>query len=367
MLKSLEIQNFRCFESFRLEQLGQVNLLVGSNNSGKTSILEALKLFCYRDYLATLCEIMIDRGEYIHEAQTTSDDLNLLELKHLFYGRKIHDSKIISVIANDDNITTHTLNIAIKILGKTSYFDKPNLKKDEFFVVINYFRREHKTEEVIRQLFGKQKLPIRDYKTDNSYDDLLKDRKKTEFVKSSSLTANKMIELFNQVVLTPEEDVITEALRTIEPGIDRIAPIASQQSLSSASRSGFVVRVGQERVPIGSMGDGIWRILGLILAIVNVKDGVLLVDEIDTGLHYSVMLDMWTIICQVAKKLNVQVFATTHNSDCWKSLAALGKPANSLELENGITIQRIEKGKPTSVIFDEEEMMIAAERDIEVR
>ena len=77
------------------------------------------------------------------------------------------------------------------------------------------------------------------------------------------------------------------------------------------------------------------------------------------------MLDMWTIICQVAKKLNVQVFATTHNSDCWKSLAAVANSEKSLE--NGITIQRIEKGKPTSVIFDEEEMMIAAERDIEVR
>jgi AAA15 family ATPase/GTPase len=113
------------------------------------------------------------------------------------------------------------------------------------------------------------------------------------------------------------------------------------------------------------MGDGIWRILGLILALVNVKDGVLLVDEIDTGLHYSVMLDMWKIVCQVAKRLNVQVFATTHNSDCWKSLAAVANSENALE--NGITIQRIEKGKPASIIFDEQEMAIAAERDIEVR
>lgn len=78
----------------------------------------------------------------------------------------------------------------------------------------------------------------------------------------------------------------------------------------------------------------------------NVKDRVLLVDEIDTGLHYSVMLDMWTIIFQVVKRLNVQVFATTHNSDCWKSLAAVANSENSLE--NGITIQRIEKGKPAS-------------------
>ena len=365
MLKSLELKNFRCFESFRLEQLGQVNLLVGSNNSGKTSILEALKLFCYRDYLATLCEIMIDRGEYTHEQQTTIDNLNLLELKHLFHNRNLHENRIISVIGNDDNFTKKELNIAIKKFGETYYSDNPNIRDSEFCVAINYFRKQHKIEQVTRQLFGKNKLQIRDYKSDNSYDELLKDRKKTEFVKSHSLTANKMIELFNQVVLTPEEDVITEALRTIEPDIDRIAPIASQQSLYSGSRSGFVVRVGQERVPIGSMGDGIWRILGLILAIVNVKDGVLLVDEIDTGLHYSVMLDMWTIICQVAKKLNVQVFATTHNSDCWKSLAAVANSDNSLE--NGITIQRIEKGKSASIMFDEREMMIAAERDIEVR
>ncbi len=365
MLKSLEIKNFRCFESFRLEQLGQVNLLVGSNNSGKTSILEALQLFCYRDYLADLCKIMIDRGEYIYETHETIDNLTLIELKHLFYNHNIHDRATIDVIGKHDNGKTNRLNIAIKKAG-LSYKINNSLKSSRFELFITWFDEQEITEQLTSNLSDRHRLIFLPYEHDYDQDEnVLKDRQKTELVKSSSLTTEEMMELFNQVVLTPEEDVITEALRTIEPGIDRIAPITSQKYLYSGSRSGFVVRVGQQRFPIGSMGDGIWRILGLILAIVNVKDGVLLVDEIDTGLHYSVMLDMWTIICQVAKRLNVQVFATTHNSDCWKSLAAVANSENSLE--NGITIQRIEKGKPASIIFDEEEMMIAAERDIEVR
>ncbi|MFM6100144.1 MAG: AAA family ATPase, partial [Dolichospermum sp.] len=64
MLKSIKIENFRCFKSFELQQLGRINLLVGENNSGKTSILEAIQLLCSRTNLEPLGEIMINRGEY---------------------------------------------------------------------------------------------------------------------------------------------------------------------------------------------------------------------------------------------------------------------------------------------------------------
>ena len=92
-------------------------------------------------------------------------------------------------------------------------------------------------------------------------------------------------------------------------------------------------------IPIGSMGDGIWRLLGLALATVSAQGGVLLVDEIDSGLHYSTMSDMWKIIWQTATKLDVQVFATTHSSDCWQSLASIA--SKEKEDKNRITIHRI--------------------------
>jgi AAA15 family ATPase/GTPase len=105
--------------------------------------------------------------------------------------------------------------------------------------------------------------------------------------------------------------------------------------------------------------------LGLALAIVNAKNGVLLVDEIDTGLHYTVMSDMWKMIWKTAKRLNVQVFATTHSNDCWHSLADIANVENPSE--DGITIHRVEKDKPKSILFTERQIAIAAERDIEVR
>jgi hypothetical protein len=89
------------------------------------------------------------------------------------------------------------------------------------------------------------------------------------------------------------------------------------------------------------------------------------VDEIDTGLHFSAMSNMWKLVWETAKRLNVQVFATTHNSDCWTSLSAIASTESPSE--EGITIQRIEKGKPTSVVFTERQVAIAAERGIEVR
>ncbi|MHC5728249.1 MAG: AAA family ATPase, partial [Nostoc sp.] len=139
----------------------------------------------------------------------------------------------------------------------------------------------------------------------------------------------------------------------------------SRDSLDS--RGGFRVLISDsnQRVPIGSMGDGIWRILGLALATVCAKDGYLFVDDIDTGLHFTAMSDMWKLIWETAKRLNVQVFATTHNNDCWTSLASIAEQEDVTE--DGIRIHRIEKGKETSIVFIEPEIVIAAEENIEVR
>jgi AAA15 family ATPase/GTPase len=161
--------------------------------------------------------------------------------------------------------------------------------------------------------------------------------------------------------LTPNEELVIKALQNIEPMIQRIASVSFQLGNSFV----FKLAGSDQRVPIGSMGDGILRILGLTLAIVNAKNGILLVDEIDTGLHFSAMYDMWKLIYETAKQLNVQVFATTHSRDCWESLAEIAESEN--DLEDGIIVHRIEKEKSNSIIIGKDEMAIAAERGIEVR
>ncbi|RUS95993.1 AAA family ATPase [Trichormus variabilis] len=182
-----------------------------------------------------------------------------------------------------------------------------------------------------------------------------------------------MTELFEELVLTPEEELATEALRIIDKKIERIAPANVQKASqitrfrSADSHTGFFVRLAdkKERVPIGSMGDGIWRILGLALATVYAKDGYLFIDEIDTGFHFTTMSGMWKMIWDTAKRLNVQVFASTHNSDCWQSLADIAEQEDATD--DGIRIHRIEKGKEKSIVFTEKQIAIAAKRELEVR
>ena len=164
-------------------------------------------------------------------------------------------------------------------------------------------------------------------------------------------------------MLTPEEDTVLAALRTIEPGIERIAPVGlDRRGGSPFARGGVAVKLAGERVPIGSLGDGIWRLLGIALALVRARGGVMLVDEIDTGLHYSVLEKMWRLVYETAKRLDVQVFATTHSRDCYESLAAIAQPTG-----RDVTIQRIERGNPVAVAFSEAEILQAAKRGIEVR
>jgi AAA15 family ATPase/GTPase len=94
------------------------------------------------------------------------------------------------------------------------------------------------------------------------------------------------------------------------------------------------------------MGDGMWRMLTMAMAITQAKGGVLLVDEIDTGLHYTAMADMWNLICKSAKEFQVQVFATTHSYDCVHSLATICTP--QMDPNHRVSIQRIEIGKGQS-------------------
>jgi predicted ATPase len=93
MLKTLRIENFRCFQTFELQQLGRLNLLVGMNNSGKTSILEAIQLLSAQLNLEALREVMIGRGEYILSDEPTRN--RELDISHLFYGHEVEVGNLI--------------------------------------------------------------------------------------------------------------------------------------------------------------------------------------------------------------------------------------------------------------------------------
>ena len=363
MLKSLKIENFRCFQSFELSDLGQINLLVGTNNSGKTSILEAIQLLTSPSILEPLWERMIARGEYIQGEETNTP--RELDVRHLFYGNEIDiGSKFLISGISDKNgkDIPNAEYIEVSIKEETPKHIRASIREKEKIL--------KSSQDVSPFLKIKQSMNKYSIELPLSYQGGLESRKPfvkkkksldmiTQFIPLSSLTNAKMIELFDEIVLNPEESSVVDALKIIEPSIERIA----------VKKNAFFVKMNnnnyQGGTPLGNMGDGVGRMLGIVLAIVNAKNGILLVDEIDTGLHFSIMSDMWKLVWETAKKLNVQVFATTHSSDCWTSLDAIASRENPSK--EGITIHRIEKDKSRSIVFTERQVAIAAERGIEVR
>ena len=107
------------------------------------------------------------------------------------------------------------------------------------------------------------------------------------------------------------------------------------------------------------------RVLGISLALVNAKDGILLIDEFENGLHYSVQPDLWRLIFHIANRFNVQVFATTHSWDC---IEAFQKAVQEVTESEGLLI-RLEnrRGNTVATLFDERKLGIAAREQIEVR
>lgn len=374
MFTSLKVNNFRCFQSFELQELGRINLLVGANNSGKTSLLEAIQLLCSGGNLNSLQELMIPRGEYERNKSARSRELEReLDISNLFYGYEIETQTKLKIEAANEKTKE---NLTLSVLESESNFDPSEEFYDNGIELGRLDLILHLTGEKEEKI----KLPLST--AGGLSTDYLRRRRtngkagiKTQFVTPLSLNISQLTSLFDKIVLTPEENLVLEALQIIEPKIERIASVGpdkyGESSTSLGQKGGFMVKFSDKDrpIPIGNLGDGIWRILAIILTTISCKDGVLLVDEIDSGLHHTAMSEMWQLIWKTAKKLNLQVFATTHSNDCWRSLADVIRE-EKLTGENGsneIRIHRIEASKNKSVVFTEPKIVIADKREIEVR
>ena len=154
------------------------------------------------------------------------------------------------------------------------------------------------------------------------------------FISSNRIYLELMTRIWDNISLTSKEDKVVEALQILEPKVERIGFYISEvQEMIRVKLKGE-----KNPLPLSSMGDGMSRILSLAMAAVTAENGVLLVDEIDTGLHYQVQTDMWRLIIQTARELNIQVFATTHSWDC---ICALQEVLAELEDKSIVKLFRL--------------------------
>src|SRR6218665_4013447 len=184
-----------------------------------------------------------------------------------------------------------------------------------------------------------------------------------QFIRSKDINREINGSLWDKIALTEKEISVTEAMQIVEPSIERIAFIEG----CAKDRKAVVKLSGMPHVlPLQSMGDGVNRILTIILALVNCGNGYLLIDEFENGLHHTVQEKLWEIVFRLSKELNVQVFATTHREDC---IAGFGEALNSPNIALDGKLIRIEnkKGMIRAVEYTPKEIRMATEHHIETR
>jgi hypothetical protein len=372
MIRSIQIQGYRGFERFEMRDLSRLNLLVGTNNGGKTSMLEAIYLLTSQGDPSVLFELLSRRGERF-PAESGGPNLGTaprqeFDISHLFTGHEIHVGSIFSISARNQG-PGRSLTFSIAEQDSEEH-DEPMDSEAGLLTPRQVLLIDGQPSPPVPALpltsAGGISTRLPPPTRRRTFDVV-----STKLVTTESLDGGDLVGLWDRVVLRPDHSLVLRALRFLDPGIEEIAAQSSQSYYGRyyrvPERGGFIVkRKGHDQpIPIGSMGDGMWRMMALAIAITQCKGGFLLVDEIDTGLHYSVMSDMWRLIFGAAKVLDVQVFATTHSLDCVQSLAALC--TSDHDASNSVTLQRIEPGKSTAVPYTEREIRVAAERNIEVR
>lgn len=374
MLTSLRIHNFRSLRELSVEGLTRVSLLVGGNNTGKTSVLEAAELVLGGHSPAVIARAPVRRGEVsvrIEDGRVTS----FLEVAHLFFGHDIRHRPVFRIEALAPELSFFEGRIEpAQPRGKLTFYSTSvsdgianyakaaqaidpgaplaiTVESDQFMPENLPFSEHGLRPETIGQA---RKIPGSKSTSPS----------KVQFIETSVPDMAKIRDLWDGVVLTPEEDRVTEVLRIIEPGIERVAALAGSHGKAEASI--FVrLRDSDQRIPLGSMGEGIKRLMTLSLNLVNASGGYLLVDEIDTGLHHSVMVKMWRLVTEAATRLNVQVLATTHSLDCVRALASLYEEQQ--DLRDVISVHRIERNAEHNVPYSADELLTAARHHMEIR
>lgn len=372
MLNSLKIANFRRINSLTVNSLRRVNLITGKNNTGKSTILEAIAIYATKGDFSNIFQLLTERGEYFRQNETTKNitDYNIKSLSSLFTNRIVsyENDKYISIGnlegvdgSNADNVILRFAqyydHIQKDIHGITT--QKRITFTDEFDKnVVNYkvgFEIKSNNNSKIFSL--DEERPFRfGYRDSVSFENF-------QFIRTGSIDRELNGKLWDNIALTEKEQYVIDALKIIEPTTERIAFVDenSRERVAKIKLSG-----SQSVLPLKSMGDGINRVLTIILALINSDKGFLLIDEFENGLHHSVQEKLWKIIFDLSQKLNVQVFVTTHSNDCIRSFENVLSNESDVQLGQLIRLDNI-NGSIQQVTLDVNELNIAIDNNIEIR
>ncbi len=351
MLQNLYIKGFRSFRELRVNPLTRVNLIVGTNNVGKTSLLEAAEILAVGTVAGLLRSPTRRKERVFAEGEETR--IPELDVSHLFYGHVLRIGDSFRIESGPQSWVQCDIVELIDVVEQTQ-----QLAPSEPALALSFGGNDEKRLLPLSPFGGVSDLIRRR----NIQPASLETSPRVNFLTTESSDPFFLSRHWDSIVLTPEEEGVVAALQIVDPTIERIAFAGELRS----SR-GILLKMAdsEQRLPLGTAGDGLKRLLALALNLFSARGGYLLIDEIDTGLHYTVMADMWRLVIETAKRLDVQVLATTHSLDCVRALAWVRE--KSPESSQAVTLHRVDRDLSHTVAYTLDELSVAARNYLEVR
>ena len=364
MYKSFTARNFRCFKETRFASLDRINLITGKNNVGKTSLLEAIFIHAgaynpnlvitvnalrgfdkiklefgplaqfpwdslFRKYDRDIkIELIGENGKSFHRTVSLKAIYKLEELRKISKFIKIVQSELNGLSLESSEVTLE----GAKILELESKEDK---KVNKYYLIL------HKK--------GIQTEPIPPSPPFPGF-----------YQSDRPAFSKEMAERFGNLEKFGKQDIVLKALQVIEPNLKRLAMlvVADQPVLHGDIGIGRLV-------PIQLMGGGIIRLANLNMLIGNAENGVVLIDEIENGIHHSIMGKVWESLAEAARQFNTQIFATTHS---WECIVSAHKSFSNNKYYD-FRLHRLEKINEDikAITYDRESLDAAVSSGIEVR
>ncbi|KYH34429.1 ATP/GTP phosphatase [Clostridium tepidiprofundi DSM 19306] len=321
-IDSFYLNGFRGFKDFKLSNLKEINVIVGDNNTGKTSLLEAIHVLEYPGEI----------GHYIKVCRKR-EGLNKISPYSIFINSISKDDAMVKKISIEGNIKKKNVGCFIEgEILKVIKSDTENEEIEAFEGILAYKKDNGEFNQV------KNKLYI-DEETD-----------RVKISNRNSFSPVNMIrvmpfdhidkEIISTVIKSGRKQEIIEVLKIFDPDITGFETIKEDCNVKI-----YIQHKKTGLLPLSAYGDGLKKVFYLSSVIINAKGGVLLIDEVETAIHYSALEGVFKWFIKASNKYEVQIFFTTHSLEALDVLLECSMNYKGKKyLEDSINIITLRKG-----------------------
>ena len=315
MISRLAIEKFRGINNLKIDNLNYVNLFVGDNNCGKTSVMEALQLFRTSELLGNIYTIARQRESIFWMNSNSLYENFICMFPHDGSDLEIHVSGVCNGKDTVYNIKGKEKQILIDVKEMERFFVRENM---------DWLAAESRTEEFMGSIFYR-------------YGEIVKEEQmKINRLTGISGTPASESDEFKIIYVSPFEhlkgSVINQiikndgykeiCLKALQLFDDEIEDMRIFKSDISNRPVEYLKHRRLGNMPLSTFGDGIKKVLVLSNAIAKAAGGILLIDEIETAIHKKYYDDIFRFIVKACKAFDVQVFVTTHSLEAIDGLLA---------------------------------------------